>query len=130
LVDDAIGALARAVGARRSSAAAQAAIDVGRWSTDLELRHRPVTEIDLARYGLWADQLVLDAAADELDLVRGDDFAMDYVRDRVRASLAVGDAAVIDALMEELNTAIGDEDLESAATAAQRLRTTLVGSTS
>ena len=34
-----------------------------RWSLDLQLQHRPATEVDLARFDLWAAQLLVDAAA-------------------------------------------------------------------
>ena len=125
ILEDAIAALSEAVAARRSAAAAQAGIDAARWSLDLQLRHRPVLEVDLARLSLWAAQLLLDAAAEEPDLVRGDLFALDYVRDRVRAGLDATDASAIDALMEELNGALGDEDLAAVAAGARELRETL-----
>jgi hypothetical protein len=54
LMTRALDVLSDGVGNRRAPEARQAAIDVARWSLDLELRHRPVAEIDLARFDLWA----------------------------------------------------------------------------
>ena len=60
--DAALGELAR--GSKQDPRRArQAAIDVARWSLDLQLRHRPVAEVDLARFDLWAAQMLVDAAA-------------------------------------------------------------------
>jgi hypothetical protein len=38
---------------------------------DLELRYRPASEVNLARFDLWAAQLVFDAAAGDGAAVRG-----------------------------------------------------------
>jgi hypothetical protein len=46
--------LSRAVAARDLGRSRQAAIDTARLSLDLLLRYRPGTEIDLARFDLWA----------------------------------------------------------------------------
>ena len=39
-----------------------------------QLQYRPPAEIDLGRFSIWADQLVVDAASDEPDagLIAGD----------------------------------------------------------
>jgi hypothetical protein len=69
---DALRALDAAVDARKPAVAAQAAIDVGRATLDLQLRYRPVAEIDRARLGLWKQQLLLDRAAGRSAAVAGD----------------------------------------------------------
>ena len=46
-LDRSLVALTAAVGGRAAREARQAAIDVARWSLDLQLRHRPVPEVDL-----------------------------------------------------------------------------------
>jgi hypothetical protein len=38
---------------------------------DLELRYRPASEVNLARFDLWAAQLVFDVAAGDGAVVRG-----------------------------------------------------------
>ncbi len=123
----ALDALADAVHRREAPKARQAAIDVARWSLDLQLRHRPVTEIDLARFDLWTAQLLVDAAAGDAAAVNGDFFSLDYIRDRIHQTLAEADRTRLNLELEELNGAVGDEDLAAAADAAQRVRETLAG---
>jgi hypothetical protein len=123
----ALEALADGIRARNALAARQAAIDVARWSLDLQLRHRPVTEIDLARFDLWAAQLLVDAKAGDTAAVNGDFFSLDYIRDRIQHTLSEADRARINVALEELNGAVGDEDLEAAADITQGLRQALAG---
>jgi hypothetical protein len=52
-------------------------IVASRLSLDLQLRHLPASEIDLARLDLWAAQMVTDAVAKEAEAVSADAFAMD-----------------------------------------------------
>jgi hypothetical protein len=87
LKDGALRGLAAAVGAHRVTATQSAAIEAARLSLDLQLRYRPVTEIDLARLDLWAAQLVVDEAAGDTAGVAADHYALDYVRDRIRQAL-------------------------------------------
>jgi hypothetical protein len=118
----ALEALADGVEARKRSEARQAAIEVARWSLDLQLRHRPVTEIDLARFDLWAAQLLVDAAAGDTAAVNGDLFTLDYIRDRIQHTLNESDRARLNAVLEELTGAVADEELAAAAEAADQLR--------
>jgi hypothetical protein len=121
----ALEALAAGVRGRRAPEARQAAIDVARWTLDLELRHRPVTEIDLARFDLWAAQLLVDAAAGDAAAVNGDVFALDYIRDRIQHILKETDRTPLNTELDSLNGAVADEDLAAAADAARRLRETV-----
>ena len=121
----ALAALAEALDARDAAQARQAAIDAARWSLDLQLQYRPPVEIDLARFDLWAAQLVVDAAAGDAAAVNGDLFALDYVRDRILHKLDGADATRVNIVLEELQTAMDDEDLAAATDAAGRLRDTL-----
>jgi hypothetical protein len=73
---DALRALDAAVDARKPAIASQAAIDAGRASLDLQLRYRPLAEIDRARLGLWKQQLLLDRAEGRSAAVAGDLAAM------------------------------------------------------
>jgi hypothetical protein len=121
----ALDALADGVRSRRAPEARQAAIDVARWSLDLQLRHRPVTEIDLARFDLWAAQLLVDAAAGDAAAANGDFFSLDYIRDRIQQSLDEADLTRLNAELEELNGVVADEDLAAMASGAQQLRETV-----
>jgi hypothetical protein len=69
---DALRSLDAAIEAREPVEAAQAAIDVGRATLDLQLRYRTVAEVDRARIGLWKQQLRLDRTAGRAAAVKGD----------------------------------------------------------
>jgi hypothetical protein len=127
ILTDALDRLADAVAAGDAGEAAQAAIDVGQSAFDLELRFRPVTEVDAARFGLWLDQLQLDAAADDAAAVNGDQLALDYVRERFIYSVDDGTAVELNAAMEELHVAVADGDLGAAAELAGSMRELVAG---
>jgi hypothetical protein len=118
----ALAQLVDGVERRNPRQARQAAVDVARWSLDLQLRHRPVAEIDLARLDLWAAQMQIDAAARDSAAVKGDFFSIDYVRDRIHQSLDPADLRRLNTELEELNGAVGDEDLQAVIDGARRLR--------
>lgn len=120
-LDDLVGA----VRARRGDDAQRAAIDVIRSTLDLELRHRPVVEVDRARFALWLDELVLDAAAGDLNRVRSDFFSLDYVRDRIALSLDATQGPAMNLGLEALLDAIAERDFEGAAQIATELQATV-----
>ena len=126
----ALDALAAGVRNRQAPEARHAAIDVARWSLDLQLRHRPVTEIDLARFDLWAAEMLVDAASGDAAATNGDFFSLDYIRDRIQQGLDEADLTRLNAELEELNGAVGDEDLAAVARGAQQLRETVAAFTS
>ncbi|MGH2677989.1 MAG: hypothetical protein ACRDHB_06485, partial [Actinomycetota bacterium] len=119
--------LAAAVNARSVERTRQAAIDVGQWALDLQLRHRPPTEVDVARFDLWLAQLALDAESGDAAAVNGDFFTLDYIRDRILPTLESSSATRINTQLEELSGAVGEEDLDAAADSAELLRRTLAG---
>jgi hypothetical protein len=114
--------LARNVDSHDAVGARQAAIDVARWSLDLQLRYRPPAEVDLARFGLWAAQLHVDAAAHDAAAVNGDIFTLFYIRDRILESLTPADATKVNGLIGTLQVAGVDKDLAAAAKAAAGVR--------
>jgi len=124
-MDEALRVLARTVRSRQATAARDAAIQAARSSFDLQLPYRPVAEIDLARMDLWAAQLLVDEAAGDAGGVGADAFALDYVRDRIRAAVDVRDLTRINTELGTIQVAVVDEDLALAAAAAERLRRTL-----
>jgi hypothetical protein len=123
---DALAALARAVDARDALQAQQAAIDASQWSLDLQLRYRPPSDIDRARFDLWAARLTVDAAAGDAAAVNGDLFTLDYIRDRILHTLDGADATRVNSALEELQTAVDEEHLAAASDAAEHLRGILV----
>ncbi len=127
LMNASLEVLTRAVNEGDQAKASQAAIDVARSSLDLQLRHRPATEIDLARFDLWLAQLGLDAKAGDPALVNGDFFAIDYIRDRIQHTIGDADLVELNTLLDELNGAVADEDVAAAAETAQQLREVVAG---
>jgi hypothetical protein len=111
----------------KDAAAGQAAIAVAHSSADLQLRYRPVAEVDLARFDLWLSQLILDALAGDQSAVNGDLFALDYLRDRIMDAVSGENATRVNAALEELQGAVSDVDLSAAATAAAELRSLMAG---
>jgi len=126
-MDEALAALTAAAEANDVGQTRQAAIDAAQWSLDLRLQYRPQTEIDLARFDLWAAQLTLDAAAGDAGAVGGDVFAIGYIRDRVLSTLDGADVVRVDTEVQKLQVAAADDDLAAASDAASALRDTLAG---
>jgi hypothetical protein len=120
-LSDALAALARAVRARRSGAIAQAALDVEQSALDLELRHRPPAEIDVARFHLWTQQLRVHAAAKDFAGVTGDVAVLEWIRDRIAATLQPAAREEIDTRLRALRTATDARNLPAAADHAARL---------
>jgi hypothetical protein len=100
----------------------RAAIEVARSGLDLQLRYRPVSEVDLARLDLWAAQLLVDHAAHDAGAVGADAFALDYVRDRLLYALRPTDLRRLNEALGAIQVAIADQTLGAAASGAQRLR--------
>jgi hypothetical protein len=124
-MDRAVARLERAIDGRVGGRAQHEAIEVARSSLDLQLRFRPVPEIDLARMDLWAAQLLIDEAAGDRAGVAADAFALDYVRDRIRTSLDEATLAEVNTELGEIQIAVVDEEPAAAAEQAAALRGTL-----
>jgi hypothetical protein len=110
------------VDVRDTARARRAAIETARLSYDLQLRYRPVTEIDLARMDLWAAQLIVDEGAGDTAGVGADAFALDYVRDRIRTALDPSPLMRVNTELGTIQVAIADGEPDAAARAALRLR--------
>ena len=130
LMTDALDRFAAAVDSQDAALARQAAIDVARLAFDLQLRYRPVVEVDLARLDLWAAQLILDARAGDLPAFNADAFALDYVRDRIVHALSTSDRTSVNIEMGTIQAAVVDEDMNAGAEAASQLRSVIAGITS
>ena len=118
-------AVARLDTANGRGLAAQAAIDLTRLAQDLRLRHQPPDAVDLLRFDTWLAQMLLDVRERDVEAVRGDFFAIDYVRDRVRDSFDEDLRAEVDLALEELLESINEGDLGSVRTVASELRSTI-----
>jgi hypothetical protein len=127
LADEMNGALERftaAVTKRDRTRAGTAAIDVAQSALDLELRYRPPAEIDLGRFKLWANQVLVDAGTGDVGGVRGDVTTMEWIRDRFAHTLDRADLTAIDAHLVTLRESVANEmeDLETAAAEGKELR--------
>ena len=120
----ALRTLLAAIGARAPARAGSAAIDVGQSTLDLELRYRPPAEVDLRRFKLWAEQVLVDAAAGDVGGVRGDVTTMEWIRDRFAARLRPANLTAVDAHLARLRESVADgsRDLKAARAPASRLR--------
>jgi hypothetical protein len=125
LLARAIERLDRAVAARNPAGARNAAIQVARLAYDLQLRHRPQPDVDLARFDLWAAQVLVDVAARDVAGVRADVFALDYSRDRFVHVLDASLARRLNTWLGDLQAAVASDDLAAAAAAATALRAEL-----
>jgi hypothetical protein len=123
--DRALAGVGAAVTARDQGKAATAAINVAQSALDLQLRYTPPTDIDRARFGLWARQILADARAGNTGGVRGDITTMEFVRDRFVDTLDQPDVISIDVSLMALRETVNDGDLPAAETEAQDLLDTL-----
>jgi hypothetical protein len=126
-VTSALAALDRAVRARDQVRANQAAIDLTQSIMDLELRYRPASEVNLARFDLWAAQVLVDVAAGDDAAVRGDVFTLGYIRDRIVHALDPAAVTAVNIQLGRLQIAAVDGALARAARAATELRTVTPG---
>ena len=114
--------LGRAVKTRDARRTRQAAIDVARSSLDLQLRYRPVADIDLERFDLWAAQVLVDVAARDWGAVDGDAFTLVYIRDRILERLSGADLWRLNTQLLALQIAAIDEGASATTSAAAELR--------
>ncbi len=127
LLTESLDALRRAVAARDVTLTRQTAIEAARSVLDLELRYRPATEIDLARFDLWAAQVQIDAAAEGAGSVGGDAFTLVYLRDRILRSMDAAQLTRINTQLLALQVAAIDEDFSAATDAAAELQKIVAG---
>jgi hypothetical protein len=71
------------IAARDRTGAWAASIDVSYASINLQLRYRPVTEVDTVRFELWTRRALVDAIDGSLGGVRSDQVTLEWVRDRI-----------------------------------------------
>jgi len=104
-----------AVAAREPTRARAAVLRVAQNDLDLDLRHQPVVEVDLARLQLWTRQVQVDAAANDAGAVAGDVATLELVRDRVRHTLDQATATRLDTQLRDLRAAADHRDITAAA---------------
>jgi hypothetical protein len=115
----------RAIESRDPTAAGTAAIDVAQSALDQQLRYRPPAEIDLARFELWARQIIVDASANDIGGITGDVATMEWTRDRFTDILDPADVTRINAHLLELQGSVADKDPAAGREEAASLRNTI-----
>jgi hypothetical protein len=91
------------------------------------LSYRPPTEVDLARFELWTQQVLVDAEAGDLARVSGDVSTLEWVRDRFADAVQSTGLTRIDTRLAALREGVVDEDMGAVADEAASLRHTLAG---
>lgn len=108
--------------ARQRSKTHSASIDAAYASNDLQLRYRPVTEVDTMRFELWVRRALVDATRGSLGGTRSDLVTLEWLRDRIAHTLDPVTLVRLDSLVGDLGGAVLDDDLPAAAQAARDLR--------
>lgn len=121
-----IEALEETVAARDADEARRAALEVMLSAHDLQLRHRPVPAIDLARLQIRACVLVLDAEDEDAGAALGDVVVLEWTRDRIRHTLSAAGARSLDRQIAAIRAAIERERLGVASRIAEQLCDQLV----
>src|SRR4029453_1432504 len=111
------------VGGRNRQQASQAALAVVDASLDLQLRDRPVAEINLARFELWARQLFVDSAARTAAGGHGGVPTLAWTP--AGTALAPADGNGIDDQLRYLRSVADANEFEVAMVQAARLRASL-----
>jgi hypothetical protein len=124
-LDRALAALEEAIDAEESIDGRQAAIDLARATLDIHLRYRPSTDVDRARFALWARQVLIDAEDEDAAAVRGDAVAMSWVLARFAHTLSAAEASAVGGHLDTLSAAAAADNLPGAAAAAAAVRDAL-----
>jgi hypothetical protein len=125
--EDALHNLIIQAASRDRSKTLSASIEAAYASNDLQLRYRPVANIDTARFDLWVRRTLLDATDGSLGGVRSDAVTLEWIRDRIANSMDPVTLVSIDTSVAELGVAVGDGDLKAAAASARALEKVISG---
>ena len=117
----ALAALTAAVDVRDLRAAHAAAMTVAQAGLDLQLRHQAPPQVDLQRLGLWARQVVVDAASGDGAAVSGDVAVLETIWRRAHQAADPAGAWRVTDLLARLQAAAESGDLPAAARAAEGL---------
>jgi hypothetical protein len=119
--------LVREIASRDRSKTFAASIDSAYASNDLQLRYRPVTEVDTKRFELWVRCAMLDASDGSLGAVRSDVVTLEWIRDRVAHTLDPVTLVRVDTLVGDIGVAVAEHDLDAAVQAARDLDDVMSG---
>ena len=112
--------LTAAVNAHQPSEARQAVMNLSHANLDLQLPHRPLSDIELERGALYARQLLLDAC--DLGAIRSDVTNLEWLWKRVQHTININEARVIEPHIRELRVAVDSKKTSNIPTQAAALR--------
>lgn len=115
------------IASRDRSKVHAASVDAAYASSNLQLRYRPVTEVDTIRFELWVRRALVHAIDGSLGGVRSDLVTLEWIRDRFVHTVDPVTRTSIDTMVRGLGTAVVDHDLEAAEDIAHALRKVMVG---
>ena len=123
----ALRTLVNQVESRDRSKARAASVAASCVSINLQLRYRPVTEVDTIRFELWTRRALVHAIDGSIRGVRSDRVVMEWIRDRFVHTVDPVTRTTIDTLVRDMGTAVVDDDLEAVADTARALRKVVAG---
>lgn len=123
----ALRTLIKQIESRDRSKARAASVDASYVSINLQLRYRPVTEVDTIRFELWTRRALVHAVDGSTGGVRSDLVTMEWIRDRFVHTVDPVTRVHIDTMVRDMGTAVVDDDLEAVADTARALRTVMAG---
>ena len=123
----ALRALIKQIESRDRSKAGAASIDASYASINLQLRYRPVTEVDTVRFELWTRRALVRANDGSVGRVRTALVTMEWIRDRIVHTVDAVTRTEIDTLVRDMGTAVVEGDLGAVEDKARALRKVLAG---
>jgi DNA-binding ferritin-like protein (Dps family) len=120
-MNDALDAATAALDANDAGATLQGALAVAEACLDLQLRYRPVTEVDVARLDVWARRATLAAESQDEAALSGDVAVLEIIWARAAHSVTPAVAEEISAALEVLREATDAGDVGAAAAGAALL---------
>ena len=121
IMTTALATLTAAVTAQDPGAVVNAAVNVAESALDVQLRYRPTAAVDVERFHLHSQQLRIDAAADDSAGVAAEVATMEWIRDRLGATITADEMAAVDGELAQLRNASNAGNLAAAADQAARL---------
>jgi hypothetical protein len=106
-----IDSLATALQKGDANQARQATLRVAQNDLDIQIRHRPVDDVDRARLDLWARQMGVDIAAGATGDAVSDMTTLEFIRDRVVSTLDKTTADRLNSQLAELRKGADKKDL-------------------
>lgn len=103
------------------------ALDVAVAALDLQLPYRPLGEVDLDRFYLWARRTITDSTADNAGHVAGDVTVLEFIWQRIGHTVETSTAQAIESQLGALRAAADAQDLPAASAAAAQLQGLIAG---